>query len=101
MDVCIDHGHKASRYSVGWMDGKRAGLHRIVYCKHHGVSLDSLKGCVIMHECDNDRCINPLHLTKGTQSENIKTPSNVAVRSATQGMPTRIQRPLKHSGLRY
>jgi hypothetical protein len=27
---------------------------------------------VVMHECDNPRCINPCHLKVATQSENIK-----------------------------
>ena len=66
---CIDNGSNNIRgYTV------KAGvrLHRLVYCEHNNVTLESIKGKVVMHTCDNPRCINPAHLALGTYRENMK-----------------------------
>jgi len=44
------------------------GAHRIVWMQDNGHIPDDM---VIMHTCDNRRCINIDHLRLGTQSENI------------------------------
>lgn len=74
MTECINHegavnssGYGSCRYL-----GVRAGRHVAAYCKANGVHPDELKGKVVMHSCDNRRCINPEHLSVGTQSQNIK-----------------------------
>lgn len=43
--------------------------HRIAYqiCKG-----DIPKGMYVLHSCDNPRCVNPDHLSVGTQKDNIK-----------------------------
>lgn len=47
---------------------KRSGLiHRRVYELVHGTV-----PAVVMHICDNPRCVNPKHLAGGTQSKNIQ-----------------------------
>lgn len=42
---------------------------RIQWMHHHG---ELQKGDVIMHTCDNPPCINPTHLLRGTQADNMK-----------------------------
>lgn len=46
----------------------RVLAHRLSYQIHHG---PIEPGMVIMHLCDNPRCVNPAHLKQGTASENI------------------------------
>ena len=44
--------------------------HRAMYELWYGVKLQ--REDVLLHACDNPKCFNPHHLTKGTQAENIK-----------------------------
>lgn len=58
-------------YGCFWLGigGKRALAHRIAYSLEHGVTLDVNQ--VVMHTCDNPKCVNVDHLRLGTQLENI------------------------------
>jgi hypothetical protein len=49
-------------------DGKLVRVHREVWKKHNP---DKEITGVIMHSCDNPSCINPAHLSHGTQADNI------------------------------
>jgi len=49
--------------------GKTHRAHRVSYMVHLGPIPE---GAVILHSCDNRRCINPDHLTAGTQSDNMR-----------------------------
>lgn len=77
MSECIDHGQKGSKFGYGSTtvteDGvrRRTSLHRATYCKHKSCKLSQIAGFVVMHTCDNPRCINPEHLKLGTGLDNI------------------------------
>lgn len=48
--------------------GKLVRAHRYSYELHYG---PIGPGLIVRHECDNPRCCNPLHLSAGTQKDNM------------------------------
>lgn len=56
--------------SMGWNENRKVRshlAHRISYFLEHGEQ----PGPVVMHTCDNPRCVNPAHLINSTQAANI------------------------------
>lgn len=71
---CIEHKQKGDKsgYGMGKYLGQFMRLHRAVYCSVNGVDPADIKGKVVMHRCDNPRCINPDHLLLGTHKDNMR-----------------------------
>lgn len=55
-------------YGVITVDGRETRAHRAMYFMLNPTTDATL---VVMHTCDNPRCINPDHLKLGTQKENM------------------------------
>lgn len=66
---CLDHGRAGNHdgyHRVRYM-GKSTLLHRKVFHQIHGYLPE-----VVMHICDNPRCVEPTHLVAGTRDSNNK-----------------------------
>lgn len=64
---CLD----ARGYGVTYRDGKVVKAHRTALADHLGLSLADIVGQVVRHSCDTPACINPEHLSLGTQQDNV------------------------------
>lgn len=69
---CIEHKQKGIRggYARTSRNYKQHLMHRLIYCETNGINIESIKGLVVRHSCDNPRCINPNHLLLGTHLDN-------------------------------
>jgi len=63
-------GERGGNYPMCWVPGIGTILaHRIVYLMTRG---ELPPGKLILHKCDNRRCVRPDHLYAGTHSDNVK-----------------------------
>jgi len=68
---CIEFaGARANGYGVKKVGKKVVYVHRLAYCEHHGITMESIKGKQVRHDCDNPPCIEPTHLLLGTNADN-------------------------------
>lgn len=73
-DTCIEYAGAPNEYgycrTIDQRTGKLVRVHRVAYCKYNNIKLEDIAGKLLMHSCDNRRCINPKHLTLGTDLAN-------------------------------
>ena len=70
MTDCIDHGQNSKTgYGYTSRNGKSCLMHRAVFAEANGIYVHNLGG-VVMHSCDNPRCVNLDHLSYGSCADN-------------------------------
>jgi hypothetical protein len=86
---------KGSKWKSGYgrlkLKGKALVAHRLAYHLYVGEIPD---GKIVLHRCDNPSCVNPDHLSVGTNKDNTLDMLNKGRHSAPKGVE-RVQTKLK------
>jgi hypothetical protein len=63
----------AKGYGAFWLEGQSYPAHRLAYALVNGPipAAPSIMHSQVMHSCDNPPCVNPAHLSHGTNKDNI------------------------------
>ena len=72
---CIEYQGNCTDGEMGYLsvsvNGKKFKVHRLVAMLFHGLNIQDTRS-IVLHKCDNPKCINPEHLKIGTQKDNIQ-----------------------------
>lgn len=76
--------------------------HRWYYAEANGLDVDTMGG-VVRHACDNRMCIEPTHLSMGSQQDNMddKVSRSRQARNGSHGMAKLTQEQVDSIRLRY
>lgn len=68
---CLEFQGNRSRDGYGMIqhNGKSRLSHRVAYEIYNNESPGEMD---VMHSCDNPRCVNPMHLSLGTHTDNMR-----------------------------
>lgn len=71
---CLEWSKARDAYGYGatYHNGKVVKAHRLAYCQAHGMDLADIAGQVVRHGCDNPSCVEPTHLSLGSQADNVQ-----------------------------